>query len=430
MLGGMQKVHEEVLKKNRLPLAKQLELTELLEFLVAEDIITYVMREAIEAKKGSFQQNIELLTLLPKRGPRAFEAFCNALHETKQEHLETLLQVAIDNQVEKGTRRSSDCTTCPRLSVQETQPSAKKMCWRAPSIERSLDDGDGPQGTFLKPCSLDFYHTHRHSAYRMLSRPRGYALVISNVVFSGIGDLELRSGGNVDQAALDRLFSAMDFNVKLLENKTAEEMKFELQSFARLRDHQRSDASIVALLSHGVEGAVYGSDGSLLQLNEVFRLFDNANCPVLQNKPKMFFFQACRGDVTDPGVDQQDGKERSDSPGCEETDAGKEESVRVRLPTRSDMICGYACLKGTAALRNTKRGSWYIEALTSVFAEEARHMHVADMLVKVNGMIKEREGYAPGTEFHRCKEMSEYSSTLCKDLYLFPALPANPEVEP
>lgn len=38
---------------------------------------------------------------------------------------------------------------------------------------------------------------------------------------------------------------------------------------------------------------------------------------------------------------------------------------------------------GTAAMRNTKRGSWYIEALTSVFAEDSQHTHVADMLVKV-----------------------------------------------
>lgn len=34
---------------------------------------------------------------------------------------------------------------------------------------------------------------------------------------------------------------------------------------------------------------------SYVQLQEIFRLFDNANCPSLQNKPKMFFIQACRG---------------------------------------------------------------------------------------------------------------------------------------
>lgn len=49
---------------------------------------------------------------------------------------------------------------------------------------------------------------------------------------------------------------------------------------------------------------------------------------------------------TDRGVDQQDGKNHPQSPGCEESDAGKEESMKMRLPTRSDMICGYACLKG------------------------------------------------------------------------------------
>ncbi|XP_078511975.1 caspase-2 isoform X2 [Lissotriton helveticus] len=420
MLGGMQDAHQQALKKNRVSLAKQLELDELLELLVEEDVITMVMREAIEAKSGSFKQNIELLNLLPKRGPRAFEVFCEALHETKQGHLKQLLQNATCNQEEHSMRRSND-ESCPRLSIQETYPSVKKMRWRAPPLETSLDDGDGPPTAFLKPCSPDFYRIHRYSAYQMKSRPRGQAIVISNVQFGGSGDLEFRSGGNVDQAALEKLFSSMGFTVKLLENQTAEEMKCQLRLFSRHPDHQQADACIVALLSHGVEGAVYGTDGSLFQLHEVFQLFDNANCPNLQNKPKMFFIQACRGEETDPGVDQQDGRGRSDSPGCEETDAGKEESLRVRLPTRSDMICGYACLKGTAALRNTKRGSWYIEALTSVFAENARCMHVADMLVK------EREGYAPGTEFHRCKEMSEYSSTLCKDLYLFPGLPTSTE---
>lgn len=43
-----------------------------------------------------------------------------------------------------------------------------------------------------------------------------------------------------------------------------------------------------------------------------------------------------------------------------------------------------ALVAGTAAMRNTKRGSWYVEALTQVFSERACDMHVADMLVKVS----------------------------------------------
>ncbi|MGH0134161.1 UNVERIFIED_CONTAM: hypothetical protein FKN15_016612 [Acipenser sinensis] len=88
-------------------------------------------------------------------------------------------------------------------------------------------------------------------------------------------------------------------------------------------------------------------------------------------------------DETDSGVDQRDGPDWSESLGCEQRDARKEKGLKVRLPTQSDMICGYASLRGTAALRNTKRGSWFIQALSEVFYHSAKDKHVADMLVKV-----------------------------------------------
>ncbi|MGH0115118.1 UNVERIFIED_CONTAM: hypothetical protein FKN15_070638 [Acipenser sinensis] len=348
MLGGsgMLKSHQEVLRRHRVSLAKQLILGELLQYLLAADILTDNMVETVMSKVGSFSQNVEFLCLLPKRGPRAFEEFCAALRDTKQEHLEKLLRQNIARE-----------------------------------------------------------------SYRMLSSPRGLALVVSNVQFDPTThDLDFRSGGEVDEITLTNLFSALDFR----------EMKAELEQFSRLEEHRLADACVVAVLSHGVEGAVYGVDGKLVQLDEIFQYFDNSSCPNLQNKPKVFFIQACRGDETDSGVDQRDGPDQSESPGCEQRDARKEKDLKVRLPTQSDMICGYASLKGTAALRNTKRGSWFIQAVSEVFYHNAKDKHVADMLVKVNSLIKQREGFAPGTEFHRCKEMSEYRSSLDKDLYLFP----------
>ncbi|XP_077777188.1 caspase-2 isoform X4 [Podarcis muralis] len=368
MLGacGMQKCHQEALKKNRVSLAKQLVLKELMEHLIEKDVITEAMMEMIQLNSGYEEK-------LP-------------------------------------------------FPISESEISQKRPRWQLEPVEHSLDDGDGPHYPQVKLCTPEFYHEHEHMAYRMKSHPRGLALILSNVHFSSETDLEFRSGGNVDQTALEMLFRHLGYQVMVRHDQTAQEMHKELENFSKLPVHRDVDSCIVSLLSHGIEGGVYGVDGKLLQLQEIFRLFDNANCPRLQNKPKMFFIQACRGDETDRGVDQIDGNERADSPGCEESDANKKENPKLRLPTCSDMICGYACLRGTAAMRNTKRGSWYIEALTSVFAEDSRNTHVADMLVKVNGMIKHREGHAPGTEFHRCKEMSEYCSTLCQDLYLFPGI--------
>ncbi|KAM6167062.1 caspase-2 isoform 2-T2 [Erethizon dorsatum] len=419
---GMHPDHQETLKRNRVVLAKQLLLSELLEHLLEKDIITLEMRELIQAKVGSFSQNVELLNLLPKRGPEAFDAFCAALRETKQGHLEDLLLTTLSGLQHVLPPLSCDYDMSLPFPVCESC-SRKQLRLSSDVVEHSLDNGDGPPCLQVKPCTPEFYQTHHQQAYRLQSRPRGLALVLSNVHFTGEKDLELRSGGEVDYSTLVGLFKLLGYDVHVRHDQTAQEMQEKLQSFAQLAAHRATDSCVVVLLSHGVEGSVYGVDGKLVQLQEVFRLFDNANCPNLQNKPKMFFIQACRGDETDRGVDQLDGKNHARSPGCEESDAGKEELLKMRLPTQSDMICGYACLKGTAAMRNTKRGSWYVEALAQVFSERACDMHVADMLVKVNALIKEREGYAPGTEFHRCKEMSEYCSTLCRPLYLFPGYP-------
>lgn len=43
-------------------------------------------------------------------------------------------------------------------------------------------------------------------------------------------------------------------------------MQEKLQNFAQLPAHRATDSCIVALLSHGVEGGIYGVDGKLLQV--------------------------------------------------------------------------------------------------------------------------------------------------------------------
>lgn len=65
--------------------------------------------------------------------------------------------------------------------------------------------------------------------------------------------------------------------------------------FAADQDHRHGDSSFVCLLSHGEEGFIFGTDGRKLQLDSVFKLFDNSNCPTLLGKPKIFVIQACRG---------------------------------------------------------------------------------------------------------------------------------------
>ncbi|KAJ4930664.1 hypothetical protein JOQ06_024972, partial [Pogonophryne albipinna] len=413
------------------------------------------------AEQTSHKRSFRLLLLLPKRGPRAFSGFCSALQETEQQHLYDLIrqsteQYSKDTSVKVIQPEEEPEGSAVRLvmsekkkevlTVGESPVRAADSCLPSESPGREEDRSSQrtrkrgreeqtdvritnhihlvsdnnqmmrDQWTLLFHFPLKRSRMPRergHRSYRVNSSPRGLALVISNVTFDPCAapDLDTRKGGEVDDDVLRK------------------DMRTCIESFTRRPDHHSVDSSVVCLLSHGVEGAIYGTDGQLLQLDWVFESFDNAHCPLLQNKPKMFFIQACRGEEMDCGVEQIDGPIRTCSPSCEQRDAGREVDAssrqrgglgRIKLPQRSDMICGYASLKGTAAMRNTKRGSWFIQELNSSLRLNARDTHLADILVQVNGRIKEREGYAPGTRHHRCKEMSEFTSSLCKNLYFFP----------
>lgn len=415
------------LRRNSVTLCKEMVVDDLLvQCLQRDEVLTDNMTESIMAQPTSQGKSRHLLALLPKRGPRAFHSFCTALTETEQQHLSRMLMEF----VEKDKRHSEPSLGLP---TQECVIPAKRA--RTHECMEMCLDADCPETTAVLPCTPEFYTSHKEQAYQMHSSPRGLALVLSNVRFDARlnPDLDIRRGGEVDEEVLRRLFTELDFTVSLHKDLTAEQMRLCIEQFAQRQEHAEYNCCVVCLLSHGIEGSIYGTDGQLLMLDWVFEVFDNARCPLLQNKPKMFFIQACRGDEMDNGVDQLDGQERTQSPGCEQRDAGREgerenkereakdrERLKVKLPQRSDMICGFASLKGTAAMRNTKKGSWFIQDLNKAIRKRAKDTHMSDILVQVNSQIKCREGYAPGSAHHRCKEMSEFTSSLCKDLYLFP----------
>jgi len=47
--------------------------------------------------------------------------------------------------------------------------------------------------------------------------------------------------------------------------------------------------------SHGVEGHVYGSDGKLVNLTDLYDLLSVPHNPVVADKPKLVVIQACSG---------------------------------------------------------------------------------------------------------------------------------------
>ncbi|XP_045292435.1 uncharacterized protein LOC123575783 isoform X3 [Leopardus geoffroyi] len=90
---------------------------------------------------------------------------------------------------------------------------------------------------------------------------------------------------------------------------------------------------LVTLMSHGEKGFIKMKDGERVSLEDIFEMFNNKNCPALQEKPKIFIIQACRGDHV--------------------------------------------------ALRHPRTGSVMIEAMAEVFKQHGNKWHIADFFTKI-----------------------------------------------
>ena len=75
------------------------------------------------------------------------------------------------------------------------------------------------------------------------------------------------------------------------KNLKRHEFDGELLAFANDPGHRESDMMILAILSHGREGNVFASDGTVIAIESIYEKFNNKNCPALQGKPKFFIIQ-------------------------------------------------------------------------------------------------------------------------------------------
>ena len=105
-----------------------------------------------------------------------------------------------------------------------------------------------------------------------------------------------RVGTDIDRDDLHKLFRNLKFDVEVHDDKTKDQI-YEIVTKKGKSNHSRYDAFILAILTHGDEGLVYGTDGDTLRITEITSEFKNNQ--TLAGKPKIFFFQACQGEKKD-----------------------------------------------------------------------------------------------------------------------------------
>ncbi|XP_052693451.1 uncharacterized protein LOC128171728 [Crassostrea angulata] len=87
----MEKIHQDIIKANYSTLVRNMMTSSVAEHLFASNVITDEMRQQIEAEKTSYDRNRKLLSIILRRGPRAFTGLRMALLKSNQRDLSKLL---------------------------------------------------------------------------------------------------------------------------------------------------------------------------------------------------------------------------------------------------------------------------------------------------------------------------------------------------
>ncbi|NP_001033059.1 caspase-3 isoform X1 [Monodelphis domestica] len=239
-------------------------------------------------------------------------------------------------------------------------------------------------------------------SYKMDYPEMGLCIIINNKNFHPNTGMSFRSGTDVDAASLSDTFRSLKYEVRIKNDLTCNEITELLNSVSK-EDHSQRSSFICVILSHGEEGVIFGTDRSV-ELKRLTCFFRGDKCRSLTGKPKLFIIQACRGTELDCGV---------------ETDSGTDEDIACqKIPVEADFLYAYSTAPGYYSWRNSKDGSWFIQALCAVLKQHAHKLEIMQILTRVNRKVAtEFESYSLDISFHAKKQVPCIMSMLTKELY-------------
>lgn len=95
-------------------------------------------------------------------------------------------------------------------------------------------------------------------------------------------------------------FDNLGFNVQAHDDVTDTGMLQVISQMA-LEDHTSYDCFVCCILTHGLQGELYGVNGITVPIKDLTGPMRAQSCPTLSGKPKLFFLQACQGRDKQPG---------------------------------------------------------------------------------------------------------------------------------
>jgi caspase 7 len=205
--------------------------------------------------------------------------------------------------------------------------------------------------------------------YNMNHDQRGIALVINiNAYNSNRNEVNESKCFDKDVVNLKKTLDYLEFDFKLRENLKASQIRDEIQTIAD-EDHTNSDCFLCVVISHDFEHKIMASDREEISLEEIMKPIKS--CKSLENKPKLFFFQACRGNEK---VDRSDLRS-------------------TKTETDSDLLVYNSILPNHHTCGTVDQGTFFMKSLCNEFNEAYKNLPnnkpLSEMILNLNKSVRE-----------------------------------------
>lgn len=198
------------------------------------------------------------------------------------------------------------------------------------------------------------------------------------------------------------------FNIgkdNVMHNAQPDEIKAKLKEVSEDENLKECNSLIVFFLTHGEDSDKLLTYNSSLTTTDIWRNF--MQCKYLENKPKMFVFQACKG------------KSFSTT---QKTYITNEPSAIVPsaifTPTYlgPDMLVVYSTIEGNVSFRNPLTGTWFIQELCKNITAYGKRDDVFSIITRTTKCVSGNYYFYESGVYK--KQMPVCMSTLSKKFYL------------
>ncbi|KAK4879284.1 hypothetical protein RN001_007430 [Aquatica leii] len=216
-----------------------------------------------------------------------------------------------------------------------------------------------------------------------------------------------RDGTVFDCSSLKNTFEKFGYTIVIRNNLTHEELlEAVVETVNMIRKHS---SLIVCILSHGLEGIVYGVNSIPVEISKIRNTICTTNTRHLKTKPKVLILQSCQGNECQVVSDDEDNEEEAFRPVTKiepsaqvlpslsylQYDDGNIEMDGGSRPKTADVLLFWATVPGYGAVRDTSRGSWFIQSLCSHIQQRGHEMHFEDICTLVKQEVIDKRWKTP-----------------------------------